>query len=71
MSKKPPKYDPTNEGTARRIIYRADFLWGKEAGSIEEAGYEFANARTEEYREFWWKILKARIRSKKSHASPH
>lgn len=41
--------------------YRADFLWQHEEGSVEEAGYEFANARTEEYRELWWNILKSRM----------
>ncbi len=39
---------------------KADFLWPVEKGSVEEAGYEFANARTEKYREEWWKILLAR-----------
>lgn len=39
---------------------RADFLWPVEKDSVEEAGYEFANARTEEYRENWWKILLVR-----------
>ena len=41
--------------------YRANFLFGKMDGSIEEAGYEFANAKTELYRKSWWKILKRRI----------
>ncbi len=43
--------------------YRADFLWGFEDGSVEEAGYEFANARTETYRKEWWEILVARIKA--------
>lgn len=43
------------------IKYRANFLWPYGKGSIEEAGYEFANARTERYRKKWWKILVKRI----------
>lgn len=41
--------------------YKADFLWPHEKGSVEQAGYEFANAKTEEYREQWWNILIERI----------
>ena len=41
--------------------YRANFLWPHDKGSIEEAGYEFVNAKTEAYREQWWDILKERI----------
>lgn len=41
--------------------YRADFLWPFAEGSINEAGYEFANANTKEYQEQWWGILKERI----------
>lgn len=37
--------------------FNANFLWPHEEGSIEQAGYEFANAKTEKYREQWWKIL--------------
>jgi hypothetical protein len=40
---------------------KAIFLWPCLEGSIEEAGFEFANARTESYREVWWKILIERI----------
>lgn len=39
---------------------RANFLWPVEKGSVEEAGYEFANARTEPYRYNWWKTLLVR-----------
>lgn len=53
----PPKYDPSRGGEAKVIRYRADFLFGSADGSVEEAGYEFANARTEEYRRMWWAIL--------------
>lgn len=42
--------------------YRANFLWPHDDDSIEEAGYEFANANTEAYREEWWLLLKDRIR---------
>ena len=37
--------------------HKADFLWPHEDGSIEEAGYEFANGATEGYRQTWWRIL--------------
>ena len=43
-----------------RNNYRADFLWPFESGALNEAAYEFCNAATEEYREEWWVILKAR-----------
>ena len=36
---------------------KADFLWPFEECSLEEAGYEFCNAKTEEYRKEWWDIL--------------
>lgn len=45
--------------------YRANFLWPFVDGTIEEAGYEFANGKTEGYRKAWWKILKARLRATK------
>ena len=41
---------------------RANFLWPYDDGSVEEAGYEFANAKTEAYRRQWWEILVARVR---------
>lgn len=44
------------------IKYRAEFLWPHNKDSIEEAGYEFANAITEEYRREWWKLLIERVR---------
>lgn len=47
--------------------YRANFLYQMGKGSIEEAGYEFANGRTEAYRKSWWKILIHR--AKKTNAS--
>jgi hypothetical protein len=41
--------------------YRASFLWPNERGSGQEAGYEFANGRTEAYRHQWWKELLRRV----------
>lgn len=39
--------------------YKANFLWPYEYDSIEALGYEFANAKTEEYREeVWSEIIK-------------
>lgn len=37
--------------------YKANFLWPHEEGSIVQLGYEFANAKTEEYREEVWKEI--------------
>ena len=37
--------------------YRAEFLWPHEEGSIEALGYEFANAKTEGYRQKIWDAL--------------
>lgn len=58
---KPPerKSSASSIGSAS---YRANFLWPHARGSIKEAGYEFANARTEAYRQEWWKELLARVR---------
>jgi hypothetical protein len=44
--------------------YRAEFLWQSEfaEGSIEEAGYEFANGMTPDYQKQWWNILVERIK---------
>ena len=44
--------------------YKAEFLWPNKPGSIEQAGYEFANAKTEQYQRDWWEILKERIMEK-------
>jgi len=44
--------------------YKADFLWPFDDGSIEEAGYEFANGQTSEYQKLWWKLLNLRIEDK-------
>lgn len=51
--------------TKGKLVIRADFLWPHDEGSIEEAGYEFANARTEEYREECWHTLVKSIKSDK------
>jgi hypothetical protein len=40
----------------------ANFLWEFEDDSIETAGYEFANAMTEEYRHEAWLVLLACIK---------
>lgn len=65
--KTPPKYNATGGGTGKNVRYRADFLWPfrSKLGTVEEAGYEFANARTEEYREQWWNILLERVATAK------
>jgi hypothetical protein len=42
--------------------YRANFLYPFEDDSVEEAGYEFANGKTEEYQKLWWDILVLRIK---------
>lgn len=42
---------------------RANFLWPHKQYSVEEAGYEFANARTEGYRKIVWRVLLARIKA--------
>lgn len=56
--------NPTpTESDTRTEEYQANFLWPHEHGTIEEAGYEFANGQTEAYREIWWRILKERIKA--------
>lgn len=45
----------------RETEFRANFLWPYEDDSIENAGYEFANGKTEAYRKQWWDILVERI----------
>ena len=42
---------------------RAEFLQPYEDGSIKEAGYEFANAVTDNYAQVWWDLLCERIRT--------
>ncbi len=41
--------------------YNAEFLWPHEEGSIEEAGWMFANSSTPEMQKQWWDILVQRI----------
>ena len=41
--------------------YKANFLWPAEDGSIEFMLYEFANARTEEYRKLQYDIIKTEL----------
>jgi hypothetical protein len=43
--------------------YNANFLWPHPDGSIEQAGYEFANAQTVDYQISQWEILIDRIES--------
>lgn len=42
---------------AKNPKYSANFLWGFSDGSIEALGYEFANAKTEEYQKECWSAL--------------
>lgn len=48
-------------GSDAKAEWKADFLWPCEDGSVEEAGFEFANAKTEEFRRIWWSILLGRL----------
>ena len=41
--------------------YKANFLWGFEDSSLESIGYEFCNAKTEEYCRMQWGFLKEKI----------
>ena len=43
-------------------MYKANFLWGFNDDSIESIGYEFANAKTEEYQKECWNELLMRVR---------
>jgi hypothetical protein len=38
--------------------YSANFLFGFDDNSIESIGYEFANAKTEEYQKECWEAIK-------------
>lgn len=55
-------------GLPKAIVhdYRADFLFPPAKDSLEEAAYEFANAKTEEYEQMWWRILQERAKRKGS-----
>lgn len=46
---------------AAEVKYQANFLWGFEDGSLESIGYEFCNAKTEEYCRMQWRFLKEKI----------
>lgn len=52
------------ENSRDLYVYKADFLWPVIPDSVEEAGYEFANAQTEAYRQHWWLILLARAKDR-------
>jgi hypothetical protein len=56
------KYQDFKAGQeSEREKYSANFLWPHEDDSIEQLGYEFANARTEEYQKEIWEELTKRI----------
>lgn len=42
--------------------YNANFLWGHDDNSVESLGYEFANAKTEEYQKECWEALKQALK---------
>lgn len=46
--------------------YKANFLFGFEDNSVEALGYEFANAKTEEYQKECWSDLVEKIKQKDS-----
>jgi hypothetical protein len=37
-----------------KMEYKANFLWPPDDGSKEQAGYEFINGLSEDYRQLWW-----------------
>jgi uncharacterized Zn finger protein (UPF0148 family) len=47
---------------------KAGFLWPHAEDSVEEAGYELINGKTEEYKKTWWGILLARVSESNGHA---
>lgn len=47
----------------RKGKYRANFLWPHKDHSVEEAGYGFANAKTEGYQKLVWHILLKRAKA--------
>lgn len=57
---------PNNDQPDEKPKYRAEFLWKAEEGSVEEAGYEFVNAGTEEYRKEMWDVLLQRATKRDS-----
>jgi len=42
---------------------KGEFLWPCEEDSVEQAGYEFCNGLTEEYRQQWWEILCKKLKA--------
>lgn len=44
--------------------HRAEFLRDADKGSVAEAGYKFANAKTEAYQKEWYHILLDRMRDR-------
>jgi hypothetical protein len=57
------RLEASNNKLDELMDYKANFLWEHDDGSIEQAGYEFINGKTEEYQKQWWKILIKRIRA--------
>jgi hypothetical protein len=45
--------------------YNADFLSGNEDGSVEQAGFEFANCFDDKSEKEWWNEILKRIRLRK------
>ena len=58
QKKRPSK---VREATGR--TWQATFLYPAEDGTVEEAGFEFANALTEKYAKDWWKELLERAKA--------
>jgi len=61
--KNPTPSSATAGSASDRKRYKANFLWPHDRGGLKEAGYEFANARTELYRRMWWRILLKRAKT--------
>lgn len=62
FSKDPTKIEGESKRESVEHKYSADFLWPSDDGSVAEAGYEFANAKTRDFQLEWWHTLVERIR---------
>lgn len=60
---RPRRFAEARGSAPCRDGYKANFLWPHKEKSVEEAGYEFANARTEGYRKIVWGVLLERIKA--------
>jgi hypothetical protein len=58
------RHDPEEIKKANEIVYKADFLWPHEQGTLEDYLYEFANAHTEEYRKIIYDAIKSKFDQK-------